>query len=173
MKQPCKVVSEPLTTIRADKTLSGLLDAFLRKRFGFACVVESKGAGAPLTLPDVLGLYQDGMLRSSLSLEDVSSVTFSMPSESITREVLVEMFNRRIRRVFISGTRKFVWDRSVIEHLFSPAVIARVAQLELQDILETPISAIGTTTAKEVVGRMQIREAAASLKAELKIRNYR
>jgi hypothetical protein len=166
LKQPCEVVSEPLATIGADRALSNLLDVFLRRRFGFVRVVERKGAGALLTLPDVLGLYQGGILRSSLSLEDVASDAFSMPSKSTLREVLIEMFDRRIRRVFISGTREFVWDRSVIEHLFSPAVLARVAQLESQDILEIPISAIGTTTAKEAEGCMQLEEAAASLKAE-------
>lgn len=166
LKQPCEVVSEPLATIRADRSLSGLLDVFLRRRFGFARVVESKGVGAILTLPDVLGLYQDGSLGSSLILEDVASTAFSMPIESTIREVLVEMFDRRIRRVFISGTREFVWDRNVIEHLFSPAVLAHVVQNESADILEIPISGIGTTTAKEADGLMQLQEAAALLKAE-------
>jgi len=165
LKQPCEVVSEPLSAIRADRALSGLLDLFLRRRFGFARVVESEGAGALLTLQDVLGLYEAGILKSSLTLDDVASNAFSMPSESTVREVLVEMFDRRIRRVFISGTREFVWDRSIIEHLFSPAVIARVVQRELGDILQTPISGIGTTTGKGAEGRMQLREAASLLKA--------
>jgi len=128
--------------------------------------VESKGVGALLTLPDVLGLYQDGTLSSSLRLDDVGSTAFSMPSKSTLREVLGEMFDRRIRRVFVSKTRGFVWDRSMIEHLFSPAVLARVAHRASGDMLDMPISGIGTTTAKEVEGRMQMREAAASLKAE-------
>jgi len=166
LKRPCEVVSEPLAIIRADRSLSSLLNVFLRRRFGFARVVESRGAGALLVLSDVLGLYQDGTLRSSLVLEDVGSTVFSMPTKSTVREVLVEMFDRRIRRVFISGTHEFISDRSIIEHLFSPAVLARVAQSEPEDILETAISGIGTTTAKVTEGRMHLREAAALLKIE-------
>jgi len=166
LERPCEVLSEPLATIRADRSLSSLLNVYLRSRFGFARVVESKGAGALLTLPDVLGLYQDGTLGSSLTLEDVGSAAFSMPSESTVREVLVEMFDRRIRRVFISGTREFVWDRSIIEHLFSPAVLARMTQRESEDILQIPISGIGTSAAKGADGRMQLPEAAAMLEAE-------
>jgi len=166
LKRPCEIVSEPLTTIRADRSLSSLLNVFLRRRFGFARVLESKGAGALLTLPDVLGLYQDGTLRSSLALEDIGSTAFSMPRESTVREVLVEMFDRRIRRVFISGTREFVWDRSIIEHLFSPAVLARLAKRESEDILGTTISGVGTTTAKYTEERLELQEAAALLKVE-------
>ena len=166
LKRPCEVVSEPLATIRADRTLASLLNVFLRRRFGFARVVESKGAGALLALPDVLGLYQDGVLVSSLALEHVGSTAFSMPSRSTVREALVEMFDRRIRRVFISGTHQFIWDRSIIEHLFSPAMVARAARPEPEDILATPISEIGTTTAKVGDERMRLREAAALLKVE-------
>jgi hypothetical protein len=166
LKQPCEVVSKPLATIRADWPLSSLLDVFLRRRFGFARVVERKGAGALLTLPDVLGLYQDGTLRSALTLEDVGSTAFSVPGESTIKEVLVEMFGRGIRRVFISETHEFVWDRSIIERLFSPAVLARAARRESENILEIPISEMRATTAKEAEGRMQLREAAALLKVE-------
>ena len=166
LKQPCEVVSEPLAIIRADSSLSSLLNMFQRRRYGFARVVESKGAGALLTLPDVLGLYQDGTLRSSLRLDDVGSNAFSMPSKSTIREVLGEMFDRRIRRVFVSRTRGFIWDRSIIEHLSSPAVLARMTHRGFGDLLEMPVSGIGTITAKEARGRMQLREAAALLKAE-------
>ena len=166
LKRPCEVVSEPLATIRSDRSLSSLLNVFLRRRFGFARVVESRGVGALLTLPDVLGLYEDGTIRSSLTLEDVGSSAFSMPSDSTIREALVEMFDRRIRRVFISGTSEFIWDRRIIEHLFSPAVLATLAHRESGDILKMPISEIGTTTAKKAEGRLQLREAAALLKVE-------
>jgi len=166
LERPCEVVSEPLSTVRADRSLSSLLNVFLRRRFGFARVVESRGVGAILTLPDVLGLYEQGTLRSSLTLEDVGSSAFSMPGESTIRKALVEMFDRSIRRVFISGTSEFIWDRSIIEHLFSPVVLARMAQRESEDILEIPISGIRTTTAKHAEGRVGLPEAAALLGVE-------
>jgi len=166
LKQPCETVSETLTTIRAERALSGLLDAFQRRRFGFARVVESRGVGALLSLPDVLGLYGSGLLRSSLTLEDVGSASFSMPANLTVRDALAEMFDRRIRRVFISGTGGFIWDRSIIGHLFSPAILARVARDEEGDILGTPISHIETMTAREADGGMQLLEAAALLKVE-------
>ncbi|HUI23102.1 MAG TPA: hypothetical protein VLY82_01765 [Nitrososphaerales archaeon] len=166
LNQSCEAVSETLTTIRAERALSGLLDAFQRRRFGFARVLEGKGVGALVSLPDFLGLYHSGFLRSSLVLEDVGSAAFSMPENSTVRDALTEMFDRRIRRVFISGTREFIWDRSIIGHLFSPGVLARVAKGEPGDILETPISRIETMTARKVEGGMHLREAAALLKVE-------
>jgi len=166
LEKPCEEVSEPLATVRAEQHLSVLLNAFLRKRFGFARVVERRGAGALVTLSDVLVLYGRGGVKSSLSLEDVASPAFSMPAEATIREALKEMFSRRIRRVFVGESREYVWDRSIIEHIFSPAVLARVAQNASEDILDIPISAIRTSAATEVRGGMKLKDAAAALNTQ-------
>lgn len=166
LKQPCEDVSEPLATVNSKSALGRLLDTFLETRFGFARVVESGGVGALLSLDDTLGLYDGGAMSSSLTAGQVASDAFSLPPETTLKETLEEMFARRYRRVFLSETRDFVWDRGIIEHLFSPSVLARVAQDPSSDPLAIPISDIGTTKAKEAAPDMTVAEAAERLRTK-------
>ena len=166
LQQPCEEVSEPVATVKADQPLSTLLDEFLRTRFGFARVTERKGAGALASLDDVLGLYDTGAIGCRKRSSEVSSSVFSLPGTASLRKALEEMFDRRIRRVFLSGTSKFVWDRSVVEYLFSPSALAKVAQSPSTDVLDIPISKIETTEAIESSPEAPLKEAAALLKAQ-------
>jgi len=163
LKQPCEDASEPLTTVHSKSALSRLLDAFLETRFGFARVVESRRVGALLSLDDFLELYDRGAIGSELTLNHVASEAFSLSPETTLKKTLEEMFARRYRRVFISETRDFVWDRGIIEHLFSPAVLAMVAQDPSSNPLAISISEIGTTRALEARPDMTVPEAAEAL----------
>ena len=166
LNQPCEEVSEPLATVRADQQLSRLRGEFQRTRFGFARVTEKKRVGGLASLDDVLGLYEDGVVSCRMKAEEVSSKAFMMPSSSTVRDVLEEMFARRIRRVFVGRRRDFDWDRSIIEHLFSPAVIAQVAQEPSRDFLDVPVSVIPPTEAIQGDPDQTLKEAAARLTSE-------
>lgn len=166
LKMPCEQASKPLVTIRADQSLSVLLNTFLREHFGFARIEESRGVGALLTLSDVLGLYETDVIDTKLSLADVSSPAFSMPNESSLKEGLEEMFKRGYRRIFVDGTHEFVWDRGIIEHIFSPAVLTEVVGASAKDIRSMPMSEVGHTAAEAVDPSMKLDEAAHKLNAE-------
>jgi len=166
LKMPCEQVSEPLATVKANRTLSMLLNTFLRERFGFARIEEGRGVGALVTLSDVLELYETDAIDTELSLADVASTVYSMPKESALRDVLDAMFKRRYRRIFVSGTHAYVWDRSIIEHIFSPSVLAELAGSAPKDVLSMPISQIESTAAEEVDPTMKLGDAAHKLKAE-------
>ena len=163
LKQPCEQVSDQLSVVDADGPLSRLLDAFLSTRFGFARAVEERGVGGLLTLADALQLYESGAIRTRLRAEDVASRVFSLPPETPLRAALDEMFRRRNRRVFISGTREFVWDRAIIDHLFSPAFLAEHEKGPTEDMLGGPISQIKATSALEARGGTELEEAAGIL----------
>ena len=160
LKQPCEEVSDQLSVVDARGPLSRLLDAFLSARFGFARVVEKRGVGGLLTLGDVQGLYESGAIRTRLRAEDVASRIFSLPPGTTLRAALNEMFRRRNRRVFISGTTEFVWDRAIIEHLFSPAFLAEYEKGATEDVLGGPISEVEAISALEAHGGMKLEEAA-------------
>ena len=166
LKEKCEDVSEPVATVSADQALGRLLDTFLETRFGFVRVVERKGIGAVLTLNDVLELYGTGAVSSKMEVREVASRIISLPESSSLRSALEEMFRSRCRRIFISGKREFVWDRGVVDYLFSPAVLAKVARDPAFDPLVTPLSQIGRTEAEDVDPDMSLKAAAAVLGAE-------
>ena len=166
LQQPCEEVSGPITTVQAKAALSHLLDIFLETRFGFARVVESKGVGALLSLDDAIGLYDEGVIGSALRAKDVASKAFSLPRNSTLRGTLEAMFARRIRRVFLTGTDDFLWDRGIIEYLFSPAVLAKVSQDPSYDPLETTISDLATIRARRGLPEMTLGEAAGALRVQ-------
>ncbi|HXY56052.1 MAG TPA: hypothetical protein VEH01_00425 [Nitrososphaerales archaeon] len=163
MERPCEDVSEPLATVQARSGLARLLDTYLEARFGFARVVERRGVGALLSLDDTLRLFDERVIDSALEIAEVASEVFSLPMETTLREALDEMFARRYRRVFVRGTKEFIWDRGIIEHLFSPAVLARVAQDPSADPLGIPISGLTRTKAKEAEPSMTLSQAAKAL----------
>ena len=166
LSQPCEDVSEPLATVRADQQLSKLLDEFQRTRFGFARVTEKKRIGGLVSLDDVLRLYESGIVSCELNIEGVSSKVFWTQPSSTVREVLEQMFERRIRRVFVGRRREFVWDRSIVEYLFSPAVLAKVAREPSKDVLDIPVSGIEPTEAIKADPDETLKEAAARLTSE-------
>ena len=166
LNQPCEDVSEPLATVRADRQISKLLDEFHRTRFGFARVIEKRRIGGLVSLDDILRLYDDGTVSSKMTAEGVSSKTFSLSPNSTVRDALEQMFARRIRRVFVGQGREFVWDRSIIDYLFSPAVLAKVAQEPSKDALQFQLSDIKPTEAIRTTSGTSLKEAAALLTSE-------
>jgi hypothetical protein len=111
-------------------------------------------------------VYENDILSCKMKAEEVSSKAFSLPPGSTVREVLEQMFARRIRRVFVGRGREFVWDRSIIEYLFSPAVLAKVAQEPSEDTLDVPVSVIEPTKAAQADPGETLKEAAGRLTSE-------
>jgi CBS domain-containing protein len=166
LNQPCEDVSEPLAKVRADQQISDLLKEFQRARFGFARVTEKKRVGGLVSLDDILRLYENGILSCKMKAEEVSSKAFWLPPSSTVRDVLEQMFARRIRRVFVGRGREFVWDRSIIGYLFSPGVLAKVAREPSNDVIDVPVSGIEPTKAIQADPGETLKEAAGRLTSE-------
>jgi len=165
LKEPCEAASKPLASVGAGRSLSALLDTFAKTRFGFAKVEEGPDVGALASLSDVLGLYETGAIASKLVVRDVGSQVLSMPGDAILRKVLLVMFERRHRRIFIAGRNEFVSDREIIGHIFSPAILKTIVE-DSEDVLGAPISAVEKISARQVDPDTPLEEAAKILKQE-------
>lgn len=164
LEQKCEAASQPISALDADDDLSLILESFYRTRFGFARVKKGDDA-ALIGLFDLLELYASGLFSSSLGLAAVASPMFTMGSGAALKDALAEMLGRKCRRVFISGTRDFIWDYAIIEHILSPTVLDLVTHGLAKDIFETPISEIQTMEAGEVVSGVSLEDAASALRA--------
>jgi len=168
LDQPCRAASEKLVSVNAGLGLSTLLNAFSKTRLGFASVEEEGGFSGLVSLSDVLGLYETGAVSAQLTVEAVGSPIFSMPGDSTLRKGLEEMLRRWHRRVFLEGTREFISDRSIVDYLFSPAVLSGLVREKgaMTDVLGERISSVETTKANEVSPDTTLRVAASTLKSE-------
>ncbi len=118
LELPAKKAALELATIGINKDIYSLVKIFKRTRFGFAWVESEKLAGFA-SLRDLLELYESGVLETRMTLGELASPIFSMPRGEKVRNVLKEMFDRRIRRVFVEGKKTVVTDRRIIGFLFS------------------------------------------------------
>ncbi len=168
LDQPCEIASDELVSVRANQSLSGLLNAFSRTRLGFASVQEGDDFSALISLADVLGLYETGIVASDLTIEEIGSPIFSMPGETTLRNVLEEMFQKWHRRVFVRGKREFISDRGIMAYIFSPAVLNPLMQEReaMTNVLDAPISSVERMVAKEVAPDTTLKVAASALKSE-------
>lgn len=160
--QPCVTISDVLATVDATDGLKKLFRTFERTRFGFAWVQDRDNPGGFVGLDDVLGLYETGAIHSKLSVGDVASPMFSIPAATTLRVALSMMFARRFRRLFFSGESGFISDRTIIERIFSPAVLQSYSKGS-GDILQTPASEAPRLQPKSVSSELTIARGAREL----------
>ncbi|MDG6988573.1 MAG: CBS domain-containing protein [Nitrososphaerota archaeon] len=160
--QPCESASVFLDPVRSDG-VAAVLDAFQRTRFGYA-LVESAESFGMVTLADALLLYQEGLFSTGLRLRDVaSSPVFSLPGSASLREAVRQLFRRRVRRVRVEGSNRFVSDREILAYLFSPARLRTVKDAP-EKMLEATLQDAGGTEAVEADGGARVKNAADAIK---------
>jgi CBS domain-containing protein len=168
LEQPCENAAQELATISADMDVDELLKLFDSTKFGFAMVVGKYELGALVSLRDLLGLYAKGYMNSSLILNDIASPIISMSSDATLREVLQEMFTRRIRRIFVDGKKKdqVITDRRIISYVFSSSRLEEIAKSSL-DILDTPVNKIETMQPAALPSNTKLKDAAETMGGEI------
>jgi CBS domain-containing protein len=122
---PCKEFPVWIGSVKFTDSLNDLLNIFNVTRFGDAAV-EGKGTiPALITLQDILLLFETDTIKSTLSVSEIGSERIEISPESYLIDALRIMFEKRVRRVFLSSYGRnpfsFVSDRHVIRFLFSPA----------------------------------------------------
>lgn len=168
VRGPCEAASDELSLLGLEDDLEALLEAFEARRLGFALVRDprqAKKAGLA-SLADVLSLYGRGGIRSDLTVEDVGTRIFSMPSGSSIRDALQQMFRHRYRRVFLSGESTYVSDRGILGYLFSPSILEELGTDETLDPLSKPIGEVEKSTPATIDPRKGLKLAALKLKEE-------
>jgi CBS domain-containing protein len=162
LEMPCENSTLELSTIDVEKELEDLLGVFRKTKFGFAWV-ESSGLAGFASLRDLLELYDSRIIDTKLTARDVASSVFSLPKNTKIKPVLQQMFKRRIRRIFISGDKKFVSDRRIISYVFSASRLSAVAK-KPETLLDAKLGDLDLIKPIQVSGHASLRDAAISMK---------
>ncbi len=166
LEKPCEEAAQGIATVDADQDVEDLLNTFIKERFGFAWISDSRGMGVPVSLADLLELYESETFRCDLQMKDVGSPIFSLPGMTPLRQALLFMFSHRFRRVFLANGDTFISDRSIISHLFSPASLQKAAKGSY-DALAMPMAEVEQLRPRRVPGRTTMRAAAHSLNGDV------
>jgi len=160
----CERASLPLPCIDAGSSLSRVFEVMSKTRIGWL-LARRDVEYAMVTLADLLPLYERGVLATDLLLKDVSTdKVFTLAAGARLDDALRGLIERRVRRVFLSGTRKFVSDREIMEHIFSPERL-RVVRESPEKMLESPLWRVGPASAAKASPGLGVAEMATALDA--------
>lgn len=162
LEQPCESASLELSTIDVNDTIENLLDGFEKTRFGFSWV-ESARLGGFASLRDLLELYRNGILYTTMTVEQVASPIYSLPSKTQIKSVLQEMFNHRFRRMFVEGKNTIVTDRRIIGYLFSSSRLSDASR-QPEKLLDASLGDLETIEPNPIEGKTSINQAALAMK---------
>ena len=166
LKGPCLAASDNLALVSVEDELGALLDAYKSKRLGFAFVHESGNPmkGCIVSMADVLSLFASGAIGTQMTVEDVASPMFSMPGDTPLGDALKVMYRHSYRRIFLTGEESCVFDREIMDHVFSPTVLEGTdPEQRCKDALGESLGAIGKTTPDAISGRTGLGNAASKL----------
>ena len=159
--EPCDLSFVAVAPLKTTRDLRGLLLVFWEEKFGFTAVTDGS-MYSMVGLSDVLGLYQSGALGSDLCVRDVVSRPVAVERRTPLKEALKMMIERRIRRVFISGTGAFLSDREIVSRIFSPRNLKETKKSP-STMLDGTVLDFGPVAAVEVRGDTPLGEAAGLL----------
>ncbi|MCL5068743.1 MAG: hypothetical protein M1368_10385 [Thaumarchaeota archaeon] len=158
--EPIESASLSVLPIPADEEIASLFRAFVRTKFGWS-IIEDSGAYALATLADLIPLYSRNILETSLCAKDVASPIFALPQDTKLSKALQEMIKHSVRRVFLSGTNRFVSDREILTYIFSPARLA-VVRNSPHEMLEATLEDVGSVEPITVDGSASFRSSSPS-----------
>lgn len=169
LEGPCEDAAQELSSISSEADIEKLLRLFDKSKFGFAMVEGKFELGALVSLRDLLGLYMRGLMSTSLTISKVGSPIFSMPGDSTLREVLMEMFTHRFRRIFLEGDGKsnVITDRRIISYVFSTVRLDEISSHSPSDMLDTAVGKIDMMQPQNLPGKTKLKDAAALMMAQI------
>jgi CBS domain-containing protein len=154
LDQPSISVAQTLPVVSAEEDLSRLFEAFSTSQFGFAYVLLNNKERAFVSLRDLIPLYRNGVIETSLLLQQVAlNKKFAMPSDSTLLHVVLTMIREGHRRVFVDDSESLVTDRMIIRFLSSPA------EKNAREPLQARLSDINPVRAKYVYNDLGLKEA--------------
>lgn len=156
--QPIEKIAVCVSPIPAEQDITALFQSFSHTKFGWS-IVEDQGAYALVTLSDLVPLYVRGILHSKLRVRDVATKAFALPKETKLSETLHEMISHWVRRVFVSGTSRFVSDREILGFIFSPERLAVIKESPSK-MLEAKLEDVESVQPITIKGDATLREAA-------------
>jgi hypothetical protein len=154
-------------SVKFTDTLNDLLKVFEATKLGDAAVEGSRNFPALVTLQEILVLFRNGSIKSPLRLSEIGSVMIAISPEKNIIDALKLMFQKKIRRVFLSdkaesSTVSFVSDRHIIQYLFSPMGLER-SQKDPTHWVDAKLSTIEGSEARIIHDGRNINQAATEI----------
>jgi CBS domain-containing protein len=162
LELPCEVAALELSTVDVDASIEELLAVFRKTKFGFAWV-ESERLGGFASLRDLLQLYEKDLISTKMTVGQVASPIFSLPSETDLRQVIQEMFNHKFRRIFVSGEKSLITDRRILSYVFSTSRLKETSQ-KPRSLLDVKLGDLEKMEPLPVKAKSAIKSGALSMK---------
>lgn len=163
LDRSCENVSIELATVSATDRIEALLNTFASTGFGFACVEKESEVRGLVSLRDLLSLYQRSIFTTDLSVKDVASFPIHRLSDKVSmKETLEDMFELKIRRIFVSENDRVISDREIIKYLFSPSRMSEISK-DTSALLDARLGLVKSTKPRMVSSSMKLNEAALEL----------
>ncbi len=149
---PCQDFPVWIGSVKYTDTLDYLLNVFDHTRFGDAVVEGLENIPALVTLQEIISLYRNDTIKSTLRVSEIGSEMVEISPESNLMDAVRMMFQKRIRRVFLTGGKEnsvfpFISSREIIRFLFSPLRLD-AAKKNPERWVDAKISEIPTRDAK-------------------------
>ena len=105
-------------SVKFTDTLADLLKVFDATKLGDVAVEGLRSFPALVTLQEILLLYRNNTIKSTLRVSEIGSEMVAISQESTIIEALKVMFQKRIRRVFLSDDA----ENTVISFISDPTL---------------------------------------------------
>jgi len=154
-------------SVKFTDTFDDLLKVFDATKFGEIAVEGSRNFPALVSLQEVLLLFRNNTIKSALRVSEIGSDMIVVSSESTIIDALKVMFQKRIRRVFLSDETKntgvsFISDRHIVRFLFSPMGLER-SQKDSTHWVDAKLSTIEGSEAKIIHDGKIVSQAATEI----------
>ena len=158
-------------TVKCTDSYSDLLKVFELTRFGDAVVEGSMSIPALITLQEILALFRTHLIKSNLRVSEIGKEMVKVSPEITLRDTLGVMFEKRIRRVFLTDVPKresiekaypFVSSRDIIRFLFSPTRL-EIAKKSPEQWADAKLSEIEESYATEIYSGKTVNQAASEI----------
>jgi len=168
---PCQDIPVWIGSVKYNDSYSDLLKVFELTKFGDAAVEGSGSFPALITLQEILTLFRTDVIKSKLRVSEIGSEMIKISSESTLMDALQLMFEKRVRRVFLTGRGKgtalqhafpFVSSRDIIRFLFSPARL-ELAKKHPELWADAKLSEINGGYGKEIYSGKIVNQAASEI----------
>lgn len=166
---PCGAASEELESFGMSDRVEDLLDSFERSKLGVALVngkVRGESRTTLVSLVDLLRLYKTRQFESDMVVDEVGSPIVTLPGKTSVRSAVQTMFKLKVRRVFISGERSYISDRSIVERVLSPASLVRTPGDREMGAFDARIETLKKSPPLEVSSGSSLQTAALKLRSE-------
>jgi hypothetical protein len=116
--------------VTSKDSLTSLLDAILKLKFGHGCIVDEGNLSATVSLRDIVDYLSSLKVKAGITMREVARPIIGLPATTTMSEFIGTLLTKRIRRVAVEGLEKRLMadDRLVAENAFTNEGLATLRQ---------------------------------------------